>query len=69
MNSENKFWINLWSIVGTVMISLAMIIAVWNHYDNERRLNAWLACVEIGGQPINEAVIGSTISTFTCIRK
>lgn len=69
MDKEGIFWIRLWSTVGTVIVSLALIIAVWNHYNNIRYAEMWNNCVNAGGQPISKPMLGSEAKTFTCERQ
>lgn len=69
MDSNGIFWINLWRIVATVIITLVLAITIAMHYDSVRRQEAWIKCVELGGQPISQPMLGTEIPTFTCIRK
>lgn len=68
MDKEGIFWIGLWSTVGIVIVSLALIIAVWNHYNNIRYTEMWNNCVNAGGQPLYQPMLGRDNATFTCVR-
>ena len=68
MDKEGIFWVRVWSIVATTLVSLALIIAVWNHYNNARYAKMWTDCVNAGGQPLSEPMLGRDGSTFTCKR-
>lgn len=68
MDKEGIFWVRVWSIVATTLVSLALIIAVWNHYNNIRYTEMWNNCVNAGGQPISEPMIGRDNLSFTCKR-
>lgn len=69
MNAEGIFWVNIWRTVAAVLITVVVVVALFHHFDNERRTKQWIACVEAGGQPISQPLVGIAGSTFTCIRK
>ena len=69
MDKEGIFWIRLWSIIGSVIVSIVLIFAVWNHYNNIRYTEMWNNCVNAGGQPISKPMVGSVAKTFTCERQ
>lgn len=68
MDKEGQFWVRFWCIIASMIVSLALIIAVWNHYNNIRYAEMWNNCVNAGGQPLSEPMIGTTSVTFTCKR-
>lgn len=68
MDKEGLFWIRFWSIIASTIVSLAIIISVWNHYNNERYTKMWIECVNAGGQPVSQPMMGSEARTFTCVR-
>jgi len=68
MDRDGIFWTTVWKTVSTVIISLAVIIAVFNHYDGMRYSEMWNNCVNAGGQPTRQPMIGSESTTFTCVR-
>lgn len=69
MDSENKFWLGCWSLVALVVITVAISTLVYNMSYNVRYFEAWNNCVESGGQPINQTMLGTQTNTFTCARK
>lgn len=69
MDSENKFWLGTWSLVALVAITVAISTLVYNMSYNVKYFEAWNTCVEAGGQPINQTMLGTEINTFTCVRK
>ncbi len=68
MDSENKFWLGLWSLMAFVLVSFAVTALIYNMSYNVRYFEAWNKCVEAGGQPINQTMLGTEINTFTCVR-
>lgn len=34
MNSDDKFWISVWSIAATALVTIAITIATYNHSKN-----------------------------------
>ena len=68
MDSEYKFWLGFWAILAVVVMSVALCTLVYNMSYNVRYFEAWNACVEAGGQPINQTMLGTEINTFTCVR-
>lgn len=69
MTSEGMFWIRFWSNISTVVVLIAVIVAVWNHYNNIRYTEMWNNCVNAGGQPLYQPILGRDSATFTCERQ
>ncbi|MFI4963625.1 MAG: hypothetical protein ACHP6H_07205 [Legionellales bacterium] len=53
---NNKFWLGVWAICGTVLITLMLCISVSNQSSNEKILEM----VKVGADPIaaNCAIVG-----------
>lgn len=68
MTNEGVFWINLWRTIGAVFIGFVAILSVYNHYDGIRYTEMWNNCVNAGGQPTRQPMMGSESTTFTCVR-
>ena len=69
MDSENKFWIWLYSLFAVVALAVIIGTVMYNMSYNVKYFEAWNTCVEAGGQPINQTMLGSDLNTFTCVRK
>ena len=69
MDRHGVFWINLWRTAGAVFVIFVITVSVYNYADNVLRHESWQKCVEVGGQPINQPMMGKESTTFTCIRK
>lgn len=64
---DNTFWINLWRTVATTFILFCAIIGVYNYTSDVKYYEAWNNCVDSGGQPVRQTMMGSESITFTCI--
>jgi LPS O-antigen subunit length determinant protein (WzzB/FepE family) len=69
MDSENKFWLGFWTIIAFVLVVFAVSALIYNMSYNVKYFEAWKTCVEAGGQPINQTMLGTQTNTFTCVRK
>jgi hypothetical protein len=65
MVNESQFW----KIVGGVVTTIVITIALYNYMHNISYYDSWNKCVEANGQPTEQAIVGSSMHTFTCIRK
>jgi hypothetical protein len=68
MDSEYKFWLGFWAIIGAAVIVLIISTVIYNMSYNIKYFEAWNNCVTAGGQPINQTMLGTEINTFTCVR-
>lgn len=66
---ENKFWFEFWKVIGTVFVMTVGIVALSIMVHNYRWYQSWNMCVEAGGQPKQESLVGSSNSALTCVRK
>jgi hypothetical protein len=69
MDSENKFWLGLYSLLAIVAMTALIGTFMYNMSYNVKYFEAWNICVEAGGQPINQTMLGTDLNTFTCVRK
>lgn len=69
MESENQFWLGLWKIVGSVVTTIVITIAIYSYMHNIQYYKSWNMCIEVGGQPTDQTMLGSNDKTFTCVRK
>jgi len=69
MEEQNKFWFNIWKITGIVVVTTFLIISVWASFSSQRWYSAWNKCVELGGQPVQQTLVGSNYAELTCVRK
>ena len=69
MEEENKFWIDFWKIVGTVVVMTVFITTIGIMIHNYRWHQSWNNCVEAGGQPVEQSLVGLRDSALTCVRK
>lgn len=66
---ENKFWVDFWKIIGTVFVMSVFIVTMGTMVANYRWYQSWNMCVEAGGQPKQEPLVGMNSTAFTCVRK
>ena len=69
LDSDGKFWISLWALGAAVVITTVTSITLFHHFDNIRRMEGWMACVNAGGQPIDQQFYGNNLTSFTCIKR
>ncbi len=65
---ENKFWFEFWKIIGTVFVATVFIISMAIMIHNYRWYQSWNNCVEAGGQPKQESMVGMNSTALTCVR-
>jgi preprotein translocase subunit SecY len=68
MDSENKFWLGFWTIVGVVLFTIIVSTTIYNINYNAWYFAAWNNCVTSGGKPTRESIMGSDVTAFTCVR-
>ena len=68
MDSEYKFWLGFWVIIGAAIIVVTISTVIYNMSYNIKYFEAWNNCVTADGQPINQTMLGSDLNTFTCVR-
>lgn len=69
MDGYEKFWISFWKVIGTVFVMTVGITALSTVANNYRWYQSWNMCVEAGGQPKQESLVGTSNSALTCVRK
>lgn len=69
MEGYEKFWIDFWKVIGTVFVMTVGIIALSIMVHNYRWYQSWNNCVEAGGQPKQESLVGMNSTALTCVRK
>jgi hypothetical protein len=66
---ENEFWLKFWTVLAVVVIVITSATYYYHKNESILRMEAWVKCVEAGGQPISQPMLGTEIITFTCLRK
>jgi hypothetical protein len=68
-DDEYKFWLGTWLLLAVVALAVIIGTVMYNMSYNVKYFEAWNICVEAGGQPINQTMLGTDHNTFTCVRK
>lgn len=66
---ENEFWLKFWTLFTIVLVVLICSIYYGFKHHQTLRAEAWNNCVSAGGQPMSQPMIGTSDTTFTCVRK
>jgi len=69
MEVEYQFWTSFWKIFGLVFVISFISVVSFIANNNHQWYSAWNKCVEAGGQPIEQSLVGRNDSSITCIRK
>jgi len=69
MDSEDKSWIYFVALLVLGFTVLVSGIVIYNIKHDKLYYSAWNGCVNNGGQPTEQTMLGSEVRTFTCIRK
>lgn len=66
---ENEFWLKFWTLVAIVLVAVVGSLYYYSKHEATLRMEAWIKCVEVGGQPVSQPMLGTQSLTFTCVRK
>lgn len=68
MEEEYRMYNTFWFLAAMCFVAVVAAIAIYEHNHNIMYYEAWNKCVDVGGQPTEQTILGSEHRTFTCVR-
>lgn len=66
---ENEYWLKFWVLFTIAFLSIVGSVYYSIKHRYTLQMESWNTCVEAGGQPISQPMLGTQTLTFTCLRK